>query len=125
MSESAFSKTSAGGWTMFGWPLPITRRHIGSSTATNQLGFAALGTGGSTGIRNTKSGDEIWVWDGAHWNWFWLVDLHNGANAANGRWWRGDGNDFGDITFEVGKGYYYLHTDNWSSSDFEWTPEVP
>ncbi len=126
VTNFTFSKTDAGGWTMFGWPLPKPRRHLGSSTATNQLGFAAVGTGGKVGIpSDSRSGDELWVWDGSHWDWFWLVDLHNGANTANGRWWKGDGNDFGDIDLEVGKGYYYLHTTNWSSSDFEWTPKEP
>jgi len=126
VTNFTFSKDVTGGWTMFGWPLPTSRTHVGSDTSTNQLGFAALGVGGTTGIRtNSGAGDEIWVQNGSSWDWFWLVDSHSGPHAANGRWWLGDGGDFGDITLEVGKGYYYRHTTNWTSVNFDWTPEAP
>jgi hypothetical protein len=126
VTNFTFSKSVAGGWTMFGWPLPQSRTHDGSSTATNQLGFAAVGTGGYTGIRNDSGfGDEIWIWDGRHWDWYWLVDLHRDTDNIKGRWWKGDSNDYGTFSLEVGQGYYYHHTTNWGSVDFEWTPEVP
>jgi hypothetical protein len=126
VTNTTFSKDVAGGWTMFGWPLPRSGRYVSSNTSSNQLGFAAVGMGGKGGIRETaNSGDEIWLKSGNGWDWFWLTDSHDGANAANGRWWIGGGTDWADIELEVGKGYYYLHTTNWSSANFNWTPEVP
>lgn len=126
VTNITFSNSDAGGWTMFGWPLPQSRSHLATDTNKNQLGFATLGTGGKSGIREkATSGDEIWVWNGSHWDWYWLTDNHAAGDENDGRWWKGDGNNWGNINFEVGKGYYYRHTTNWSSSNFDWTPEVP
>jgi len=127
VTNFTFSKDVAGGWTMFGWPLAQSRQHLGSLGSSNQLGFAAVGVGGTTGLRTSSSaGDELWVWNGTGWDWYWLADDHEGSSSANGQWY--NGNDFNgprDITLEPGKGYYYRHTTNWSSSNFNWTPEVP
>ena len=126
----SFSKGDVGlsqnGWTIFGWPLPEPLQARASDTSQNQLGFfSGGGVGGeSPDHTNSVAGDQIWIWNDG-WSAYWLVDDHSGANAADGRWWKGhgtSGDDFADITLEPGKAYYYFHSDNWSATDFTWTP---
>ena len=118
MADTTF-QTSGGGWTLFGWPLANTRQAVSSVATANQLGFSSKGTGGTTWQTNSTShGDQLWVPDGdGGWDWYWLV--------TNGRWFTGDGNDYGNITFGPGGAYYYYHTTNSGATNFYWQPEIP
>jgi hypothetical protein len=127
-------KTSGGGWTMFGWPLaqPGRHRNLGTGTPANQLGFAAVGHGGSKSdpvTYPTQVGDQIWVWETNTWRrWYWLV---GGMGATyDGRWW--DNNysgtstlHFADFSLEVGKAYYYWHPATGGATNFVWRPTLP
>jgi hypothetical protein len=122
-------RASAGGWTPFGWPLARSKRHRNTeasgkySTPTNQLGFAAAGTGGKTSdpLRPGELGDQIWVWSDNGWrDFYWLVG-HVGTNW-DGRWWDDHAHDFADFRLDPGVGYYYRHTTNWGGTNFLWRP---
>jgi hypothetical protein len=118
MEDTTF-KTTGGGWTAFGWPLPNTRQAVSSVASANQLGFSSKGTGGTTWQTNSVNhGDQLWVPDGdGGWDWYWLL--------TTDRWYKGDGNVYGDITLSPGVSYYYYHTTNSGGANFNWKPEIP
>ena len=119
-------------FTMFGWPLPEPRRHIrnGTATATNQLGFAAHGSGGTANHFDPENrrGDRIWVWQNNEWFTFYELMDNVGADW-DGKWWHRHnpgGPDYADFSLEPGRGYYYRHVTNiWGGVEFEWAPESP
>lgn len=122
--------SAARGITPFGVYGPEPKRHSNTekavrySTAANQLGFATLGSGGSTADirRDGELGDQIWVWGGDGWaKRYWLMG-HLG-DKWDGKWWDPQANDFADFSLEPGVGYYYVHrTNNWGGTDFDWAP---
>ena len=119
-------------FTMFGWALPEPRAHVrnGTATATNQLGFAALGSGGTANLLDpeSKRGDRIWVWADNEWQTFYEL-MDNVGPDWDGRWWHRanpGGPDYADFQLEPGRGYYYRHvTNEWGGVPFDWTPEEP
>jgi len=130
--EAAAAYTGCTAWTAFGWPLPAPRYHHNTegtgkySTPTNQLGFAAVGTGGTTADPGRESvwGDQLWVWRENTWRaFYWLVG--NVGTNWNDRWWDNHTRDFADFSLQIGEAYYYRHSTNWGGSTFIWTPEVP
>lgn len=116
------------GWTMFGWPLARERAHVneGGSTASNQLGFFSVGTGGTHPEAQSKKGDQIWIWEDNTWQYYWLMDSHYpGGSEYDGKWWNSHSGTFADFSFEPGSGYYYYHPTNWAAMNFVWRPEAP
>jgi len=97
------------------------------STPANQLGFAALGSGGKTSDHRKKDegGDQIWVWRNNEWQgYYWLMN-HVGPKW-DGRWWDNKTRDFADFALEPGVGYYYRRrVDRWGGEDFAWRPPSP
>ena len=119
--------------TPFGVPFSRPLLHRNTETAgrhttpPNQLGFARVGSGGSTSDhrRSDELGDQIWVWHNNEWAArYWLMD-HLGTDW-DGRWWNDRTRDFGDFALEPGWGYYYIHpTNRWGGSTFTWRPAFP
>jgi hypothetical protein len=131
MEPTSVTFSSAGrGITPFGVYGSEPKRHRNAekalrySTPANQLGFATLGSGGSTADirRDSERGDQVWVWGGNGWaKRYWLMG-HLG-DKWDGKWWDPQANDFADFSLEPGVGYYYVHrTNTWGGTDFDWTP---
>jgi hypothetical protein len=118
-------------WTLFGWPFAEPKQHEnlgGAASPTNQLGFSALGHGGTTGLFNKpheQKGDQIWVWeDNTFEHKFWLAD---GINTnVNGRWIDPETGQIADFDLKPGQAYWYRHhvatNGSVTGKSFNWTP---
>ena len=120
--------TNYGGWNVFGWPFGKRggQENDGALTATNQLGFAAVATGGRTRDegRPGERGDQIWRWEDNHWKpYYWL--LGNVGAQWDGRWWDSSTREFAEFELKPGVGYYFLHFTNFGGTNFTWTPQMP
>lgn len=91
-------------WTLFGWPYSTPRAH-NSGTASNALGFAAGGYGGTSALIQAPHelmGDQIWIWSNNRFTgYYWL--------KPNGRWWDNRTANYANFSLQSGEAYFYRH----------------
>ena len=121
-------------WNVFGWPFAERKQHqnLGvGSTPSNQLGFAAIGYGGTTAHimkPHEQMGDQIWVWETNRFTrYYWLMD--GVGDDFDGRWVDRFTGDFADFTLKPGQAFFYRHhvatNGTETGVEFQWQPVTP
>jgi hypothetical protein len=117
-------------WKLFGWPYA---QPVAAAGQANPFGFAAVGSGGSSGLPTSPHenlGDQIWVWhhDTGRWDHYWLVDDGDGP-GPDGVWWDTLAKTNASFALDAGWACYYrqhVATNGVTTgTNFTWRPVKP